>query len=251
MPAIALGLIAACALAFPSATGAQRLGPVLVIGDSLGVGTEPYLEQELAGIPVTSDVLGGRNSTQGLGVLAELLSPEHQIVVFALGTNDATPEELAANLVEAHALAGDRCFVVATVARSGLGAPYEPEAQMNAVIRDFAARNRNVRVAEWKAATDLQPGILYDGVHAYGDSYGLRASLIAGAVASCASSASGLPTGDGIPNPDRDALREGRTRPEPEPKPKRPEPLSRDEAWDLLADAVSSQIAIGALGGVE
>ncbi len=63
-----LALLAACAavLAGPPGAGAQPSGGVLVIGDSLEVGTGPYLRQELRGVaPVTVDARTGRPDLTG------------------------------------------------------------------------------------------------------------------------------------------------------------------------------------------
>ena len=54
--ALVLLVASAAVLAGAAAAGAQSSGGVLVIGDSLEVGTGPYLRQELRGVaPVTVD----------------------------------------------------------------------------------------------------------------------------------------------------------------------------------------------------
>jgi hypothetical protein len=67
---------------------------VLLIGDSLEVGSAPYLRQALGGVPLEVDADGGRTSSQGLAVLAERLRPEHRVVAFPLGTNDLSADVL-------------------------------------------------------------------------------------------------------------------------------------------------------------
>jgi lysophospholipase L1-like esterase len=217
-----------------------------VIGDSLGVGTEPYLETALAGVDVSTDARTSRTSSQGLAVLAEEIAPADEVVVFALGTNDdpAAPQVLADNLARAASIADGRCLVVATVARPPLNGV--TDTGLNAAIRAFASAAPDVRLVEWENAVAAEPGMLSDGVHATPDGYALRASLFADAIASCDTSpqAGG---GDGIPNPDHDALAEGRSRPGAGEAAKQPRSLSRQEAFDLLADALASQVAIGAL----
>ncbi len=249
---LALAVLALCGAA---AAGADR---VLVIGDSLGVGTEPYLDDALGGSPVSTDAKISRTSAEGLEALAASIGPQHTTVVFALGTNDdpGAPELLAEHLSEARSLAGGRCMVVATLARPPLnGVSVEA---LNEAIAAFASADPNVRVADWAGAVAADPGLLVDGVHADAEGYALRAALLADAIAGCAGATTSPPPGgsrdgfggDGIPNPDLDALAEGRTRP---PLGRgagaaEPEPLSRRDAFEILADAVSSQIAIGALG---
>jgi hypothetical protein len=261
---IAIGLLAAPAtLLAGGASAAPGGGGVLVIGDSLGVGGEAYVNQALDGLAVTTDAKIGRGSAACLDVLGARMSDEYGVVVFALGSNDdpANPSALAANLEQANALAGGRCVVVATVeVEQYSGVEDDP---LNEVIRAFAAANPNVRLVEWERAVTRRPDLLFDGAHATAEGYALRAALIAEAIASCDSStASGAgiraaqPSpglGDGIPKPDRDALAEGESAPDfdqPEPEPQaepEPEPITHEQAFRILADAVSSQIAIGAL----
>jgi lysophospholipase L1-like esterase len=249
LPALVTVALACLALADVGAgTAAADVDDVLVIGDSLGVGGETALERALAGADVTTDARVGRASGEGVEILADAIAPEHDVVVFALGSNDdpAFPQTLADNLGRASALAGGRCMVVSTISIPPVnGYPDDP---LNAVIRGFAEANPNVRLVEWERAVNADPGILSDGAHATAEGYELRASMIAEAIASCETEAGGLPRNDGIPNPDRDALAEGRARPEaaPAPQPSR-EPISRERALEVLADALASQIAIGAL----
>jgi hypothetical protein len=238
---LALALVAALgsSVTAPAAPGDD----VLVIGDSLGVGMEPYLDDELSGYTVRTDAEIGRSSPAGVDALAQNLTPDDEVIVFALGSNDdpRQPQTLAGSLAAANELAGGRCLVVATLEVSELtGVPEEP---LNRVIRSFGAANSNVRVVDWHGA--VSPDLLSDGGHATPEGYALRASLFAQAVASCEAAGG---AGDGIPNPDREALAEGRDRPARAPE-RRREPIGRREAIGILADALSSQIAIGVLEG--
>ena len=248
--AIAVALV--LAVAPPASAQAPNLasGSVLVIGDSLGVGTEPYLEPQLYGTTITNDSEVGRPSSGGLDPLRSLLSPSDAVVVFALGTNDGTTQTaaFANNLEQSAAIAGDRCIVVPTLARP----PVDGVAVdgLNAVIRGFAASHPNVEVVDWHGAVASQPNLLFDGVHAISDGYALRAAMIAQAVDSCL--ASGLGGGPPVPRPGD--LTKGATRPAQLPHPRSPtggqsreQPISTATAYKILADAVSSQIAIGAL----
>ena len=220
----------------PAAPGDE----VLVIGDSLGVGMEPFLAQELLEYDVRTEAVIGRGSVAAVDELVRRESAADDVIVFALGSNDdpSQPEQLAASLLAANDVAAGRCLVVATLEVSGYtGKSDDP---LNDVIRSFAA-NPNVRLVDWEAA--VTPGMLTDGGHATAEGYALRASLFADAIESC--DASPPDGGDGIPNPDRDAPAGRPDRPKPARE--RPEPVSRDEAIEILADALSSQIAIGVL----
>ena len=110
-------LLGAAVAAF--ALSACSAASVAVVGDSLGVGTEPHLRAALPGVAIAADVVKGRPSSEGPVALPALLGPQVKVVVFDLGTNDdlRQADALAANLVAARSLAGDRCFVLATLNR--------------------------------------------------------------------------------------------------------------------------------------
>jgi hypothetical protein len=167
---------------------------VVVVGDSLEVGSAPHLRAALGATGVDVDAEPGRTSSQGVGVLARRLRPEHRVVVFPLGTNDTSAVAFAASLAAVGQLAGGRCVVVATIARRPLrGSPAGP---LNRVVEQFAAQGA-VQVADWRAAA-ATPGVLgRDGTHATGRGYALRASLIAEAVQGCLAGAGA----GGIPAP--------------------------------------------------
>ena len=162
-------------------------GGVLVVGDSLGVGTEPYLREALPGVDITVDAETGRPSSTGLAVLQSLVSDAHDVVVFDLGTNDdpAQPQALAEHLGQARAIAGNQCLVVATINQppvSGVS-----DAGLNHAVDAFVTSTPGVQVADWRGAVTGQPGLLQaDGVHGTAEGYAFRAELIADAILACA-----------------------------------------------------------------
>jgi hypothetical protein len=188
------GILAAAAVA--AAVPSAAVADVLVVGDSLEVGSGPYLRAALPGVRV--DAEKGRTSNQGVAVLASELSPSDRVIVFPLGTNDSPsdPAGLAASLGSVSQLAGDRCVVVATIARPRVGGV--SVAGLNRVVEEFAART-GAQVADWLTVVRSIPTLLgSDGVHATGQGYALRASLLAEAVQGCTlggtgAGASGLP----------------------------------------------------------
>jgi hypothetical protein len=215
------GILAAAAVAAGLCSPAAASGDdVLVVGDSLEVGSAPYLRGALAGTPLSIDAVKGRSSSQGVGVLAERLDPSTGIVVFPLGTNDSpsAPDVLAADLAAAARLADNRCMIVATIARPPVGGV--SVAGLNRVVESFAART-GAQVADWRAAVGAFPSLVgRDGVHATGDGYALRASLIAEAVDGCTlgGGAGGAAGVAGIPAPhNTDARPPGRDRAEAAP----------------------------------
>jgi hypothetical protein len=74
-------------------------------------------------------------------------------------------------------------------------------AGLNRVVEAFAARTGS-QVADWRSAVGAFPSLVgRDGVHASGDGYALRASLIAEAVDGCTLGGSGGAGVAGIPAP--------------------------------------------------
>jgi lysophospholipase L1-like esterase len=188
--AVAAAVFAPCAVAFQAGGDA-----VLVIGDSLEVGSGPYLHGALPGVSV--DAEKGRTSSQGVRVLAERLRSGHGVIVFPLGTNDSpsNPAGLAASLAAVRQLAGDRCIVVATLVRPPVGGV--SVAGLNRVVEQFAGQT-GAQVADWRSVVRSIPSLLGgDGVHATGEGYGVRATLLAEAVQNCllggAAGVSGIP----------------------------------------------------------
>jgi lysophospholipase L1-like esterase len=197
-----LGLLAAAiCLVFASLTpSALAQGGVLVVGDSLEVGTSPYLQGLLGGIPLTVDAQTSRPSSTGVAILRSRLQSGDRVVVFDLGTNDdpAQPQALAADLAAVRGIAGERCVVVATLNRP----PYNGVSidGLNQVVRGFAAGSPPAQLVDWRGAALSQPGLLGpDGVHATPSGYSMRAELIARGVLDCfAAGAGGFP-GSGQP----------------------------------------------------
>jgi lysophospholipase L1-like esterase len=219
------GILATGAV-FTSFLAPSAAASVIVVGDSLEVGSGPHLRAALAGTAVEIDAERGRTSSAGVRVLADRLRPEHEVVVFPLGTNDLSAGAFAASLAAAGQLAGGRCLVVATIARRR-----PPAAELNRVLASFAARGE-VQVADWRAAS-AAPGVLgRDGTHATGAGYALRANLLAEAVRACQAGggASGIPAPRDPdvrvpPGERRDEGRPGRAGPPEAPADPRTRPL--------------------------
>lgn len=211
---------------------------VLVVGDSLGVGTDGPLRAALSEAEIESDNEIGRPSAAGVSVLSRLLGPEHDTVVFDLGTNDgnAAVSVTAGSLAAVRQLTGDRCLVVATLNRPPLaGIPIDGQ---NSMIRDFAASTPNVVLVEWNDAASGTPGVLQsDGVHATSAGYAYRGALFADAIRSCLT---GGGRGDVAPPPDgRQAS--STDRPASARRPSRPSgPPLQDRAATALGDRLSA-----------
>jgi lysophospholipase L1-like esterase len=148
-----------------------RAEPVLYVGDSLGVGTVQQLRSSTAPGALECDTKVGRSSTEGLAVLSSRLRGRHKIVVFDLGTNDATAELLGANLRRARALTGERLLIVFTLNKADAH-PF------NRVIRAFAGSADNVFLVDWHSTAARRHLLAGDGIHASPSGYRRRAALV-------------------------------------------------------------------------
>jgi hypothetical protein len=110
---------------------------VLVVGDSLVVGTAPYLKRQLSE-SVTYDGRVGRPSPEAVSVLRSSFSGQ-RVVVFDAGVNDdpGQPSTLSRDLASVRRLVGTRCLVVATMSRP----PYNGVTVdgLNRAVRSFAS----------------------------------------------------------------------------------------------------------------
>jgi hypothetical protein len=231
------GILAGAAALLAPGAAAQAPGTVLVVGDSLEVGSAPYLRQALPDVPLEIDAEKGRSSRQGVAVLAEKLRPDHGTIVFPLGTNDLTADGLGASLAALQQLAGGRCVVVATISRPPLAG--SPAADLNRVVEQFAVRT-GAQLADWRSAVLALPGLLgRDRVHTTASGASLRGSLLAEAVQSC------LLGGDlaGIPAP-----RDPNARP---PRRRRERPADRAGPPERRVRLPAPVVLGGLVGGLE
>jgi hypothetical protein len=202
-----------------NAPPASAAGGVLVVGDSLEVGTSPYLRGLLRGIPLTVDAQTSRPSSTGVAILRSRLQSTDQVVVFDLGTNDdpAQPQALAADLAAVRSIVGGRCVVVATLNRP----PYNGVSidGLNGAVRDFAGGSPPTQLVDWRAAALSTPGLLGpDGVHATAAGYSTRAQLIAQGILGCFSGSASAPSASGAPEGESPLA--GGTAPSPPRQPK-------------------------------
>ena len=99
---IAIALVIAVAIAVAAfavvrhdRSESQTAGAVTLVGDSLNVGVEPYLDEELSGWRIDAHDLVGRATTEGIEELRALGAELAPVVVVSLGTNDPDGSEAA------------------------------------------------------------------------------------------------------------------------------------------------------------
>jgi hypothetical protein len=132
-------------------------GRTVLVGDSLGVGTAPYLHAK-------ANARVGRPSREGVRVLRSM-KRRYGRVIFDLGTNDPSAHELARNVRKADRISGDATVYVPFV--------HGPKArQKNRAIRRLARNRRDVRAVRWNAPRGP------DRIHATPQGYRRRARQI-------------------------------------------------------------------------
>ncbi|MEA2242815.1 MAG: GDSL-like Lipase/Acylhydrolase family [Solirubrobacteraceae bacterium] len=159
-----------------------QMPEVLVVGDSLAVGTMPYLDMLLTDRNLTWDAVNGRTTPQGIHALRlDLRAVEPQAVVVSLGTNDG-PDPLRFTR-RLRLVLGDlsphTCVIWTAIVRPPRKGPYRA---LNRALRAEAARDRRLVVINWDHAVKRGTVNLHDGLHADAAGYRYRSLKIAQAV---------------------------------------------------------------------
>lgn len=181
--ALTVAIAVAIGVAWSRSSGQDAgAGAVTLVGDSLNVGTSPYLREELRGWTVRDDSVVGRSTPEGLVALAALHGDDP--VVVSLGTNDpvGTTAAFASEVRRALELAGNgRCVVWATIWRED-----GPDEGFNKVLREIAAEDGDLRVLPWAEMLAEHPSYLAaDHLHGSPEGYAARAAEAARLVRDC------------------------------------------------------------------
>ena len=189
---ISLALVLAAAIAvatFSVARGDERpvrrtTGALTLVGDSLNVGTEPYLREALPGWRIDAHDRVGRTTREGVERLRALRGALPRIVVVSLGTNDpdGSEGEFSRLVDEAIAIVGPRrCLLWATIVRDGTRRT--PFAN---VLQEASAAHPNVRLVDWALMVAEDGSLLAaDLVHGTPEGYRRRAEATARAARDC------------------------------------------------------------------
>ena len=188
----ALLLLAALAVASPVPATAgprgHRVGKrVFVVGDSLAVGTRPYLGRALGGWRVRTSATISKQAPQGAAELMRRRRHLPPVVVASLGTN-GDPRAVAGfegSVKRALRAVGKHgCLVWPNIVRPAVGGT--SYAGYNRVLAGLAARRDNLRVVDWATIAAHNRGWFGpDGVHPTATGYMVRARAIAGQVRRC------------------------------------------------------------------
>ena len=162
---------------------------VLDLGDSLSVGTDPYLRPRLRAYRIQRHYDIGLHAYDAATIVTGMERSLPSVLVVSAGTNDdprivSTFERAIATIL---ATAGrTRCVVWPTIARPpAVGKSYDG---LNRALARAAARHPNLVLVGWAWRVRLHPRWLSaDGVHVSAEGYRARAAAIADAVtARCA-----------------------------------------------------------------
>jgi hypothetical protein len=164
----------------PSAPASNARAGVLLIGDSLSVGTKQYLNSQMAGQPVEINATGGISLAEGMRRY-NATKDKPRVVEMALFTNNSPGQigELRSAIEKTIADARERGgkVVWATIVRPGNYGP------VNDMIRDFAAKNPDVMgLVDWAKMVQEHPNYVgSDGIHSGATGYKARAQAFADA----------------------------------------------------------------------
>jgi lysophospholipase L1-like esterase len=165
-----------------AALGQVEMPEVLIVGDSLAVGTMPYLGALLTDRNVTWDAVNGRTTPQGIHALrVDLRAVEPQAVVVSLGSNDGSdPRRFTRRLrLMLGDLSPSTCVIWTAIVRPRRKGAYR---ELNRALRAEAQRDHRLVVINWDHAVRRGTVFLRDGLHATPDGYRYRSLKIAQAV---------------------------------------------------------------------
>jgi lysophospholipase L1-like esterase len=182
--AVAAFVAALAALGAFAADAADARRSVLDLGDSLSVGTAPYLRQQLPRYRIERFHDVGLHADDAAELVRAVGSGLPRVLVVSAGTNDDPRIVSAFSRAVSGILAAagrERCVVWPTIARPpAAGSTY---AGLNRALVRADRRHANLVLVDWVGMVRRHPGWLSkDGVHVSPAGYRARARAIAAAV---------------------------------------------------------------------
>jgi lysophospholipase L1-like esterase len=159
---------------------------VFDLGDSLSVGTAPYLHRRLRGYRFVALTDVGLHAYDVASIVSQRRASLPHVIVVSAGTND-DPRIVSTfwrAVSKVTAVVGPkRCVVWPTIVRPPAnGASYDG---LNRVLERLAERHRNLVLVDWVGLVGKHPKWLSsDGVHPGVPGYRARAAAIATAIVS-------------------------------------------------------------------
>jgi len=155
---------------------------VIVVGDSLAVGTLPYLGPMLGGRNIVAAAKNGITTPKGMSLLRrELRVVTPKTVIISLGTNDGSDPKRFADRVRRtmSLLPENACAIWATIIRPKRKGAYRG---LNRVLHQAKRRDPRIVVVNWEHAVNVGAVFLPDGLHADAAGYRYRSAMIADAI---------------------------------------------------------------------
>jgi lysophospholipase L1-like esterase len=186
---LVMGMVVMVASAEASLRSA-RLPPsrtLLVVGDSLTVGTQPYMRRNLRGWHIHQRVAISTQVTEGPGILKSYGRHLPRVIFVNLGTNGdprATDTFLSAIRRTMRIAGPRRCVVWASIVRPAVaGASYQ---RLNRVLAEQARKRRNLIMFRWvRLAHRHRSWFGPDHVHVTATGYKVRARAMAMQIREC------------------------------------------------------------------
>ena len=167
-----------------AAAGPNLDRSVLDLGDSLSIGTAPYLRAKLRSYQITVIRDEGLHAYDAAEIVAGRRSSLPAALVVSAGTNDdprivSTFWRAVSSVVRT--VGPTRCVVWPTIVRPpAVGKSYDG---LNNALEGIAARHRNLVLVDWVGMVRRHPRWLSgDGVHVSVAGYRARAAAIAAAI---------------------------------------------------------------------
>ena len=171
-----------CGLLGSAASAYAGDADVLVVGDSLAVGTMPFLAPMLGGRNIVSAAQNGITTPKGMSLMRrELRVVTPKTVIISLGTNDgANPQRFADRVRRTMSLLPENaCVIWSTIIRPKRKGDYRG---LNRVLHQAKRRDPRIVVINWEYAVNVGAVFLPDGVHADEAGYRYRSAMIAEAI---------------------------------------------------------------------
>lgn len=180
----AVVLAGALAVLAMSAAGTAAPQSVLDLGDSLSIGTAPFLDDRLRGFRVEARRDVGLHAYDAAAIVARERTTLPPVIVVSAGTNDdpRIVSSFARAVSAIVAAAGTRrCVVWPTIVRPpAVGASYD---RLNRALERAAGRHPTLVLVDWIGMVRRHPSWLApDGVHVSVAGYRARAAAIGTAV---------------------------------------------------------------------
>jgi lysophospholipase L1-like esterase len=182
-----LVMVLSCAVAAAAApaAGEPHPEPLLVVGDSLATGLEPYLGPLVAPRPIVWDVSAGRTTPEGLVRLrAQLRIVSPRSILISLGTNDGPHADRFRDRIRRalNAIPPHVCVVWADLDRPPRKGAYR---SLNAELARASRHDDRLVVVHWHHAVASHRVRLPDQIHPDAAGFDYRSHQFARALERC------------------------------------------------------------------